>query len=169
MILILAGVSGVGKTTVGKVLAERLGCRFLDADELHSNENRNKMRAGIALTDADRTEWLAAVRASIEELSAENLSAIVACSALKKAYRDFLAGGTNVRIVILNADFETVRQRMTSRQGHFMPVELLVSQYETLQMESDDLVIDAAQDSVAVAAAIEQMLDEEGFEAAKKL
>lgn len=134
MILIVAGVSGSGKTTVGAMLAGRLGWRFADADDFHPAANIEKMRAGIPLTDADRWPWLRSIAAWTDERIARGEPAVIACSALKRAYRDVLLGGRpQARMVFLAVDPQVLDQRMTARHGHFFPEQLLGTQLDTLE------------------------------------
>jgi gluconokinase len=129
MIVIVAGVSGSGKTTVGALLAGRLGWRFADADDFHLAANIEKMRAGMPLTDADRWPWLRAIAGWMDERIARGESAVVACSALKRVYRDLLLRGRpEARMVFLTADPEEVARRLAARHGHFFPGQLLGSQ-----------------------------------------
>jgi len=158
MIVVLAGVSGVGKTTVGKILAERLGWEFLDADDLHSASNIEKMRSGKPLTDEDRIEWLADVRQVIAEFIENDEHAVIACSALRQSYREMISVDKRVVIFILSADIETVRRRIESRSEHFMPVGLLESQFETLEIGSSERVIDASPELGEKVVAIEAEL-----------
>ena len=158
MIVVLAGVSGVGKTTVGKILAQRLGWEFLDADDLHSASNIEKMRSGKPLTDEDRIEWLADVRQVIAEFIENDEHAVIACSALRQSYREMISVDKRVVIFILSADIETVRRRIESRSEHFMPVGLLESQFETLEIGSSERVIDASPELGEKVVAIEAEL-----------
>jgi gluconokinase len=136
------GVSGSGKTTVGRALAERLGWGFHDADDHHPASNIEKMRQGVPLNDADRAPWLSALRAIIEVSIARGAPGILACSALKQRYRDALAG-PGVRFVFLRGDLATIRARMEGRQ-HFMPIKLLESQFAALEEPADAIVVDVA-------------------------
>ena len=146
IIVVLMGVSGSGKTTVGKLLAAGLGWRFYDADDFHLQSNVNKMRQGIALTDADRDPWLAALRHLIQTLIHEGQSAVVACSALKQAYRDRLrVDAERVRFVYLKGDPRLIRRRLEARQDHFAKADLLASQFDALEEPEGVLVVDAAQ------------------------
>ena len=149
MIVILAGVSGSGKTTVGRLLAERLGWPFADGDSFHSAASIEKMTEGIALTDADRWPWLAAIGAWIDERAAGGGSAVVACSALKRAYRDFLRRGRpEVRIVFLAIDRDAALTRLQTRRGHFFSAGLLDTQLAAVEPPSpgeDVLVLDGTQ------------------------
>ncbi len=134
MILMVAGVSGSGKTTVGALLAGRLGWQFADADAFHPAANVAKMRAGIPLTDADRRPWLHAITAWMDERIARDESAVVTCSALKRAYRDTLLGGRpQARMIFLSVDREEAARRLAARHGHFFPAGLLNSQFDALE------------------------------------
>ena len=139
MILILGGVSGSGKSTVGTILATRLGWVFEDSDALHSAAEIAKMRSGVPLTDADRWPWLHSVAAWADQRIAAGESAVVACSALKRSYRDFLRDGRpSVEIVILDVDAGVLTARLRSRQGHFFPAQLLASQLAVLELPTPD-------------------------------
>jgi gluconokinase len=146
MILIVAGVSGSGKTTVGAMLAGRLGWRFADADDFHPAANVEKMRAGIPLTDEDRRPWLQALVAWMDERIAQGKSAVIACSALKRAYRDVLLGDRpDVRMVFLEVGREELARRLAARQGHFFPEKLLGTQLDALDPpQPDEHVISVA-------------------------
>ena len=139
MILIVAGVAGSGKTTVGALLAGRLRWRFADADTFHPEANVAKMRAGIPLTDADRKPWLDALTAWMDERIAAGQSAVITCSALKRAYRDeLLAGRPTATMVFLQVSREVLEQRLSARAGHFFPEKLLDSQLATLEPPAPD-------------------------------
>jgi gluconokinase len=134
MIVVVAGVSGSGKSTVGARLASELGWPFTDGDALHPAANIAKMRAGQPLTDAERRPWLAAVSARIDDYLARGQSAVVACSALKRAYRDELrAGRPAVHIVFLEVGRDILADRLRARLGHFFPATLLDSQLATAE------------------------------------
>ena len=138
VIVILAGPSGSGKTAVGIILAARLGWIFEDTDALHTPAQIAKMHAGVPLTDADRWPWLETVAAWMDQKIGAGESAVVACSALKRAYRDFFyRGRPAVRIVILEVDQETLAARLTGRLDHFFPASLLQSQLADLEMPDD--------------------------------
>ena len=143
MIVLLMGVSGAGKTTVGTVLAAQLGWEFADADDYHSAANVEKMRNGIPLTDADREPWLESLRSLIVAWIAAGKSGVLACSALKQAYRDRLMVGASVRVVYLKADRELLRERLLLRRGHYMKEGMLESQIATLEEPADAIVLDA--------------------------
>ena len=143
MIVVVAGVSGSGKTTVGTLLAARLGWTFADGDGFHPAANVARMRAGLPLTDADREPWLAALTAWMDQQTAAGQSAVLACSALRRAYRDRIrAGAPGVRFVFLDGPAELIRARMSGRRGHYMPESLLASQLATLEppgVDEDDV------------------------------
>jgi gluconokinase len=138
MMVVLAGTSGIGKTTIGEVLAARLGWTFEDSDALHSPAQIAKMRSGQPLTDDDRWPWLETVAAWMDRRIAAGESAVIACSVLKRSYRDYLyRGRPAVQIVLLVADAATIAERLADRRGHFFPARLLKSQLADLQMPDD--------------------------------
>lgn len=144
-VVIVMGVSGCGKTTVGEGLAKAIGWEFLEGDALHPAANVAKMSEGVALSDADRAPWLAAVRADIESRLGRGARVVVACSALKEAYRLVLAPETaSARFVHLSGDFELIRGRMAARSGHYMKEGLLRSQFDALEAPSHALTLEAA-------------------------
>jgi gluconokinase len=137
--IVVMGVSGSGKTTVARLLAERLGWAFAEADEFHSPANVAKMRAGIPLTDDDRLPWLAAIAAHIDRARATNKPVVITCSALKRRYREILLGSRpDVALVYLKGDYDTIAKRMAARPHHYMPVSLLKSQFEALEEPAAD-------------------------------
>ena len=139
MIVIVAGVSGSGKTTVGALLAGRLGWRFADADDFHPAANVEKMRAGIGLTDDDRRPWLQAIAAWMDERIAGHESAVVTCSGLKRSYREILLGDRpQAQMVFLAVDREVLARRLAARHGHFFPRQLLGSQFDALEPPGPD-------------------------------
>jgi gluconokinase len=132
--LVVMGVSGSGKSTIAEHLAARLGWRYVDGDLFHPPANVAKMSAGHPLTDEDRWPWLRAIAAEIDHLAAAGERAVVACSALKHAYRDILVHGRDdVRIVFLDGTQDLIAKRLAARKGHFMPPDLLDSQFRTLE------------------------------------
>jgi gluconokinase len=143
--LVVMGVSGTGKTTIGTLLAQRLGYDYIEGDTLHPAANVARMAAGIALTDADRQPWLELVRDAMSAAAARGHSTVVACSALRRAYRDVLRGAEGrVRFVHLVVPPDELAHRMANRPGHFMPASLLESQLATLEP------LGADEDGVAV-------------------
>lgn len=133
MVIILFGVSGAGKTVVGRLLAEKLGWPFYDADDFHSATNVEKLRQGVSLTDADRKPWLESLSGLIERSLAKGEDAVLACSALKKAYRSQLKAGAEVKLVYLRGDYALIARRLRQRRGHFMDPALLQSQFADLE------------------------------------
>lgn len=142
-VIILMGVSGVGKTTIGQQLAQHLGISFFDGDDFHSSANIAKMRRGEPLTERDRAPWIEALQKFLQTLLVNNQGAVVACSALKAAYRQQLSNGSDrVRFVLLTGSYELIQQRLNLRQGHFMAASLLASQFEALEAPTDSLVVE---------------------------
>jgi gluconokinase len=138
VIVIVFGVSGAGKTTIGKLLAKRLGWRFLEADDFHPRGNIEKMRDGLPLTDGDRLPWLKLLREQIERSLAANENAVLACSALKRKYRERLRVSDDVKFVLLLGDSALVEKQLHSRRGHFMKPDLLRSQFADLEEPESD-------------------------------
>ena len=138
MILIIFGVSGAGKTTVGKLLARELGWRFVEADDFHPAANIEKMRSGQPLTDEDRWPWLDCLRKQIERSLSAGENAVLACSALKRIYRDRLRSSDEVKFVFLRGDYALVEKQLRSRHGHFMDANLLQSQFDDLEEPQPD-------------------------------
>jgi gluconokinase len=146
MVVLLMGVAGSGKTTIGRQLAAELGWAFADADAFHPPANVAKMTAGVPLDDADRAPWLAAIRAYLDRQHAEGRHAVITCSALKERYRAILLGGPGeVKLVHLKGTAEVLRSRLRRREGHFMKPAMLDSQLAALEEPGDALVIDIAQ------------------------
>jgi gluconokinase len=139
MIVVVAGVAGSGKTTVGQLLAGRLGWTFTDGDSFHPAANVAKMRAGLPLTDADREPWLAAIAAWMDDIADSGQSAVLACSALKRRYRDeLLRGRDQAEMVFLLISQEEDQQRLAMRAGHFFHEPLLASQFADLELPQDE-------------------------------
>ena len=133
MIIVIFGVTAAGKTTVGQLLARELGWEFYEADDFHSVDNVEKMKRGVPLTDEDRQPWLGRLRELIERCLAAGENAVLACSALKKAYRDRLRVSEKVKFVFLRGNRERISEQLQHRRGHFMNPALLESQFEDLE------------------------------------
>lgn len=158
MMIIVMGVSGAGKSTVGEALATHLGCDFLDADEFHPPENVAKMTSGIPLVDADRWPWLDILNAELRAREAAERNAVLACSALKEAYRVRLLGGLGkVRLVFMHADIGFIGARIATRKHKYMPASLLESQFATLEAPHNALPVHA---SLPVAEAVRRIADD---------
>ncbi|MCG3722648.1 gluconokinase [Vibrio cincinnatiensis] len=147
--IIVMGVSGCGKSTIGALIAQRLGAKFIDGDDLHPRANIEKMRHGEPLNDHDRAPWLERIRDAAFSLENKSEQGIIVCSALKKAYRDQIRDGNqNVTFLFLDGDKDLIIERMRARQGHFMKTDMLESQFATLQRpsaeETDVLTISIA-------------------------
>lgn len=157
--VVIMGVSGCGKSTVGRALAARTGWRYLEGDELHPPENVARMAAGTPLTDADRQGWLEAIAREIGQARARREGLVVTCSALKRRYRDLLRGAdSELRFVHLHGPRELLAERLAARQGHYMPASLLQSQLDALEAPAEDeqaltLPIDAPHAELGRAAA----------------
>ena len=159
LVLIFMGVSGSGKTTVGALFANKTGATFYEGDEFHPPENIEKMRRGIPLTDADRAKWLRTLRGIITRSLDEGEFTVLACSALKAAYRDLLRGGdARVQFVYLTGPRAVLEGRLKARRGHFMPPALLDSQLATLEPPADALIISCEKSPEEIVAAVIQAL-----------
>ncbi len=143
MIYLVVGVSGCGKSTVGSLLGERLGLPFYDADDFHSEENKNKMAQGVPLNDDDRMPWLKLLASKLQEWNRDG-GAVLACSGLKQRYRDVLVADIPecYQFVYLKGDYEVIAERLAARQSHFMNPALLQSQFDTLEEPKDAWEID---------------------------
>ncbi len=160
MIIIVMGVSGSGKTTIGSRLAKMLHWTFVDADDFHPTTNIEKMRRGIPLTDQDRKPWLSALRSQIGEWLKHNCQVVLACSALKAWYRhELLVDPSHIRIVYLKGTYELIARRLARRKGHFMRPELLASQFESLEEPDDALIVDIAQRPSGIVQQIRKQLN----------
>jgi gluconokinase len=157
------GVAGSGKTTAGSRLARELGWQFHDADDYHPPHNVAKMRGGTPLNDQDREKWLASIEGLIRDLSRRDQSGVLACSALKEAYRERLRAAAerasgSVEFVYLKLPPDVAEERLRARRNHFMPADLIRSQFETLEEPSDALEVDATQPLPAILSGIRSAL-----------
>jgi gluconokinase len=160
--IVVMGVSGAGKSTVGKLIAKRLDCPFRDADSFHPPANVAKMAGGQPLSDEDRWPWLRAIAAWIVEHRAAGTTCVVTCSALKRAYRDIVTEHqrSDVRLVYLEGEFDLIAARLVARKGHFMPPALLKSQFDALEPPAADeraiaVSIDATPEEIAARAVVQ--------------
>jgi gluconokinase len=149
MVVIVMGVTGAGKSTIGRGLALSLGWEFCDGDDLHSAESIGKMRLGVALTDLDRAPWILAVRGVVEKMISSGVDGVVACSALKRSYREEIVGGLDpalVKFVYLKGSQQLIGERLAGRIGHFMNPGLLRSQFDILEEpeDRDAIVVDVS-------------------------
>jgi gluconokinase len=158
LVIVIMGVSGSGKTTVGTQLASQLGWRFADADDYHSAANVEKMRNGVPLTDADRGPWLDDLRSLIMGWMGEGKSGVLACSALKQAYRERLRVSEGVRFVYLKVSRDLLWHRLVDRPAHYMKESMLDSQLQTLEEPVDAIVVDADGTPASIVRAIRENL-----------
>lgn len=158
MVIVLFGVSGAGKTTVGQLLSAQLGWEFADADDYHSAENIQKMTKGIPLTDAERAPWLETLHGLTARWIVEGKNAVLACSALKRQYREILRTGPEVKFVYLKGTPELLHQRLHARLGHFMTEKMLESQLATLEEPHDAVVVDVDRSPEEIVAQIRSRL-----------
>jgi gluconokinase len=158
-IVLVTGVAGSGKTTIGMLLAHRLGWPYVEGDDFHPQANRERMARGVPLDEADRAPWLAALRARMEEVRAAGGCAVFSCSALREEHREQLAGGCDdVLLVHLSGDYETIHGRALRRQGHWFDPALVSSQFEALEAPRDALAIDVSEAPDAIVERIVQAL-----------
>ena len=148
-VYVVMGVSGSGKSTVGKLIAEKLGAHYAEGDSFHPPENVEKMRHGHPLDDSDRAPWLAAMAAAIRDWNAKGETVVLSCSALKRRYRDVLRTGGDVRFIHLAGEKALIASRLAARKGHYMPATLLDSQFATLEAPDDDEAVTVAIDAPA--------------------
>ena len=152
------GVTGSGKTTVGRLLARKLGWKYFDADDFHPPANVDKMRSGIALDDGDRQPWLEGLRDLIRDSLEGGENAVLACSALKAKYRRLLLIDERVKLVFLKGDFQLIQKRLSKRRGHYMNPALLESQFATLEEPNESIEIDISSDTAEIVRTIRQQL-----------
>jgi gluconokinase len=158
MFILIMGVAGSGKTTIGTLLSAALGWPFYDADDFHSSDNIRKMASGVPLTDQDRGPWLEELHELISDHNERGENGVLACSALKEAYRRILTADTDVAVVYLKAHPDLIRSRLDSRTGHYMPPRLIESQFLDLEEPKECIIIDAAQPPEEAVAAIRSQL-----------
>jgi gluconokinase len=163
MIIVLMGVTGSGKTTVGKKLAERLGWQYFDADEFHSPANVEKMKSGVALNDEDRKPWLKSLQRLVRTKLAEAQPAVLSCSALRQSYRDMLRLDARVRLVYLKGDYDLIKERLRARSNHYMNPALLDSQFATLEEPEDALTLDVESPPESIVETIKKHFDIQGL------
>jgi gluconokinase len=159
MVVVVMGVSGAGKSTIGRALAASLGWEFHDGDDLHSEDSKRKMHRGQPLTDLDRAPWLVAVRGLIASMLSSGRNAVVACSALKQSYRaEIVVDPAAVKIVYLRGSMRLIAERLANRRGHFMSPSLLQSQFDALEEPADAIVVDISAAPEAIVDAIKAQL-----------
>jgi gluconokinase len=158
MVILLMGVTGSGKTTIGRALAKSLQWQFADADDFHSPANVAKMRAGIALDDADRAPWLASLHNAITGWLEAQTNVVLACSALKQSYREQLLVSPEVKLVYLRGSRELISQRLSQRQGHYMDPDLLPSQFAALEEPKDAVVVSVEAEVTDLVAQVREVL-----------
>ncbi len=159
MIIVVMGVAGSGKTTIGELLASKLGWPFFEGDDFHSKANVEKMAQGTPLNDEDRADWLSAIAGQIKLLEKESSSGVIACSALKNSYRIKLSkAAKDIKFVFLRGDYELLQKRLESRKGHFMKPAMLKSQFETLEEPENSIDIDIKNSPEKIIKAIVQTI-----------
>ncbi len=158
MVVIVMGVVGAGKTTIGRLLSEQLGWQFADADDFHPQSNVEKIRHGIALNDEDRKPWLESLRSKIASWIAEEHSAVLACSALKQSYRHELQIGPEVHFVYLKGTPSLIAERLRARQGHFANEQILASQFDDLEEPETALIVDIGESPEQIVTIIRERL-----------
>ncbi|MGB2899200.1 MAG: gluconokinase [Candidatus Acidiferrum sp.] len=158
MIVLLMGPAGSGKTTVGELLASQLGWEFADGDNFHSPANIEKMARGVPLDDNERIPWLDAIRQAMEQWNAQRRNVVLACSALKKIYRERLQINSGVKLVYLKGTYDLLRKRLHSRRGHYATEQLLVSQFADLEEPEVAITVDVAHSPEEIVAEIRKQL-----------
>ena len=161
VIVLLMGPAGSGKTTAGKLLAEQLSWEFADGDDFHPPANIAKMSGGIPLTDEDRLPWLQSIREAIERWLAQGRNVVLACSALKRSYRDLLGLHSNakdIKLVYLQGTYDLLLERLHSRKGHYMKEQMLLSQLRDLEEPTDAITIDVSNSPEQIVSEIRKRL-----------
>jgi gluconokinase len=158
VIVVVMGVTGAGKTTIGNLLGRGLGWEFVDADSFHSPANVEKIKLGIPLDDADRAPWLKSLHRAIQQWVMEHRDVVLACSALKKNYRDQLSIGGEVKLVYLKGRYDQIYQRLRLRRGHFATEKILASQFAALEEPDDAITVEVDQSAEQIVAEIKRRL-----------
>ncbi len=158
MVIVLMGVTGSGKTTIGRLLSQELGWKYYDADDFHPRANVEKMSSGIPLNDDDRRPWLETLSDLIRQCLERRENAVLACSALKQSYREFLMVDERVKMIYLKGDREVIRKRLNVRGGHYMNPALLDSQFTTLEEPKEDWHVDISLSPDEIVKAIKSYL-----------
>ena len=158
MFVLVMGVTGSGKTTIGRHLSAVMGWPFYDADDFHSQDNIRKMASGVPLTDEDRGPWLRQLQQLISQRNEQGENGVLACSALKAVYRSILSADADVAVVYLKAHPDLIRSRLDTRVGHYMPQRLIESQFLDLEEPKEAIIIDAARPREQIVTAVRSQL-----------
>ncbi|MCI0612214.1 gluconokinase [bacterium] len=162
MIIVIFGVTGSGKTTIGKLLAQKKAWKFLDADDFHPKRNIQKMRKGVPLTDDDRDPWLNSIAITLRKCEKNKTHTVLACSALKETYRNKISEASkDIRWVLLHGSFESISKRLLNRSDHFMSPQLLQSQFDILEIPKNATIIDSELPPDKIVEEIEKAIYEE--------